>query len=799
MSLFKKNSFSLPKTVQQSIPYTKVYENGMIETRPGTFTEAYRLHDLNFLTAPHEDQLAIFQGYGNFLNSFSPTASFQIVIFSHMASKAEVFSDIKFSFQRDGLNKLRTEMNNVLLDRLSEGKSNLRHDKFLITSIKSTDVKEAARKLSAVGKEVSRSMRKLFKDTEIEKESLIDRLQVLHAIYNQDRQSVFFNDVDESGERFFNLDKIYKYGITSKDAIGPSGMEFQSGYFKIGNTYGRTLFLERVPSWLSTEFISDISSISTNMLISINFQPLDTSKTVKMIKNRLSDIDGQIAESQKRASQSGYSADLVSPELDRSKKQTANLLDDVLSRDQKLFDVTLTVTVFAPSKKQLESVTEMVSGVATNYLAPLKTLLFQQEDGFNASLPLCCNSLHIKRLCTTETASVFIPFTSQELHQKNGVYYGNNQTTNNLILYSRVSGRNHNAIFFGESGSGKSMMAKNEMISVLLRNPDARVYVIDPENEYSGIANALDGDVLDISAASKVHINPLDMDLDYGGDGDPISMKADYIISMVEIMLGAGRTLDAKAKSVVDRCVDLVYRGYLQHIDATRKKNPDITCDKDAMPTLLNLYQCLMEQPEEEAHTIANVIEIYAKGSLSAFARRSNVETNSRFTVYNIMNLGTGMKSLGLHVCLNDIWNKMIENRKKNLWTYIYIDEFYLLLQSESVAKFLMEVWKRARKWNGAPTGIMQNTEDLLSSATSRNIINNTSFVIMMSLNKIDRSNLADLFQISDTQLEFITNSSPGHGLIYAGKTTLPFNNEYPRDSELYKIMSSSATKDSLE
>ena len=298
---------------------------------------------------------------------------------------------------------------------------------------------------------------------------------------------------------------------------------------------------------------------------------------------------------------------------------------------------------------------------------------------------------------------------------------------------------------------------------------------------------------MDLSPGSKTYVNPLDMDIDYDGESDPVSMKLDYIVSMIEIMLGQGRSLDPQAKSIVGRCVNTIYRNYLNHMNQLKQSGSDISCDKAAMPTLNNLYNELLRQPEPEARTIANIIEVYATGSFATFAHRSNVETNSAFVVYNIKNLGTGMKDLGLHVCLNDIWNKMIENRKKGIWTWIYIDEFYLLLQSDSAAKFLMQVWKRARKWWGVPTGIMQNTEDLLRTADSRNIINNTSFIIMQSLPKLDRTNLGDLLQIPDSQLAYITNSQPGHGLIYNGKTILPFNNEWSTDTELYHMMN---TKD---
>ena len=424
----------------------------------------------------------------------------------------------------------------------------------------------------------------------------------------------------------------------------------------------------------------------------------------------------------------------------------------------------------------------------------MKTLLYQQEQGFNTSLPLGLNELQIRRLLTTESASVFIPYTSLELYQKHGLYYGLNQSSNNLILYDRLSGKNFNGLVFGEPGSGKSFFVKREMTSVRLRDDKNVVYVIDPESEYLDLAHALGGEVAVLTPGSQTYINPLDMDLFYdGGESDPVAMKVDYVVSLVEIMLGEGKFLDPQATSILSRCVKNIFRPYIKLLDTLRATDPTITYDKDNMPTLVNLYNELLLQPEPEAKTIANVLEAYATGAFNIFANPSNVDTDNRFLVYDIKNLGTGMKNIGLHVCLNDIWNKMIDNRRKGLFTWIYIDEFYLLLQSESATKFLAEIWKRARKWQGVPTGIMQNTEDLLNSKWSRNIINNSSFIAMMSLPKLDRNNLSDLLQIPESQLDYITNSQPGYGLLYNGKTVVPFKDEFPRDSDLFGLMNTTA------
>lgn len=783
----------LPKTVQESIPLTRTFRDGTIETAPGHYTRAYSLEDINFKIAPDPDQVAIFRAYGDFLNSFSSNVRFQIVIQNHAADRRASLEDIRFKLQRDGLNKYRQEMNGILIDKLTEGRKSLKQDKYLIVSVEDDNVERAMKSLNNLDNEVKKAIRNISRDVNVEHMSIGERLNSIFDIYNQDGQNVFYNAVHEDKTPFFDYEQMIGSDLTPKDLIGPHSMEFKSNYFMLGETYGRTMFLENVPNWLSTEFISDLSDTPCNMLISIYHHPIETTAAMRMIKNHMTAVNAQIAANQKNAIQNGYTYDLMSPDLLLSQKQTRDLLDDVIGNDQKMYYLTFTVVLFAESKQMLEENTKMVTSVANKHLAPIRTFNYYQEQGLNSSLPLCLKEVDVKRLYTTQSASVFIPYTSLEIYQKEGIYYGLNQTSNNMILYSRLTGRNYNGLIFGESGAGKSFTAKCEMVSVLLRSAKNEVYVIDPEAEYTGLARAFGGEVIDLSPGSKTYVNPMDMDIDYDGESDPLSMKLDYIISMVEIMLGAGRTIDPTAKSIINRCATTIYRPYIRHMAKLKEAGSDITCDKDSMPTLNNLYNELKRQPEPEANTMANIIEVYATGSFATFAHRSNIKTSTNFTVYNIKNLGTGMKDLGLHVCLNDIWNKMIENKKKGIWTWIYIDEFYLLLQSDSAAKYLKQVWKRARKWDGVPTGIMQNTEDLLRSADSRNIINNTSFVIMQSLPKIDRTNLGDLLQIPESQLAYITNSQPGHGLIYTGKSVLPFNNEFPHDTELYKLMS---TKD---
>ena len=683
--------------MQQSIPYTTVFADGTIETLPGTYTRAYRLEDVSFKIAPDEEQDAIFKAYGNLLDTFPPEVQFQVIIHNHSADKRQSFENIRYKPQKDGLNRYRREINNILIEKLTAG-GNVTQDKYLVVSAESETIGEAMETLSRVEKDVERAVKKITRDVGIKRLGAEERLSLLFEIYNQDGSNVFYTGTAQSGAPVFDYDALGRAGLTTKDVVGPSGMEFFPSYFRLGETYGRALFIEHIPNELSSEYMSDLSETLPNMIISVHHTPIEMSKGIRLIRDHMLAINAQMYVSQQDAYRRKYSYDLISPELIQSQKQTRDLLDDVTSNDQKLYYITFVICLFAGSKEALDADTKALQSIASNKRSPAMTLDFQQEQGFNNSLPLCLQQLYVKRMYTTHSASVYLPYTTLELYQKEGVYYGINKASNKLIMYSRTSAKYFNGLIFGEPGSGKSFMAKYEIVSTLLRDINSKVYVIDPDGEYIKLANALNGEVIDLAPGSQTYVNPLDMDIDYDGESNPVGMKTQYIISMIEIMLGQGRGINPEARTVVTRCCNTIYRPYIDHINKLKENGAGITCDKAAMPTLNSLYNELLRQDEPEARTMATILENYAVGSFATFAHRSNVETEKRLVVYNIKNLGSGMKDLGLHVCINDVWNKMIENSKKGTWTRFYIDELHVLLQSDSATKYLVQVWEKSEE-----------------------------------------------------------------------------------------------------
>lgn len=784
----KKSKKTTPNTAQKTIPYKAAYDCGIIETDPQCFTKSYRLDDVNFKIASQNDQDYIFLKYGDMLNMFGSDVKAEITIYNKNIAQEEFNDSVLMKYKGDGLDEYREEQNAMILQKVTEGKNNIIREKYLTISIEAENINAAQVAFSRLDAEVSNAVKQIS-GNDTPPMNLIDRLSILYSIYNPAAETPLYQSKTIDGHKVesFNTDELRRQGITTKDVIAPTDIVFNSDYFTLDNQFGQTLYLQNLPSFLSTDFIGELNDVACNMLTSVHFESLRQDKAMKLIKNQITNINSNVVDAQKKATKSGYSADLISPTLLEAKIEADKLLGDMTSRNQKLFYVTLAITHFASTKEQLDKQTEQLTAIAQKYLVTIKKLTTQQELGFNTTLPLALNQLYIKRLLTTESASLFIPYSAQELNHAGGLYYGLNAVSHNLILFDRTKSKNSNGIILGTPGSGKSFSAKREIMSVLL-STDSDVYIIDPEGEYTPLAKVLGGEVIKIAAGTKVYVNPLDMDLDYADDKDPVTLKADFICSLCETILGGRYGLSVTQHSIIDRCVRRVYQPYLEYM----RNHPELgTCDKAHTPTLKHLYNEILAQEEGEARTIALALERFVTGSLDMFAHRTNVDTSNRFIVYDIKDIGNGLKELGLQVCLNDIWNKTIANKKRHKRTWFYIDEFYLLTQTESSALFLQQIFKRARKWGGVPTGITQNVEDLLISPQARSILSNCDFVMMLNQSPNDKQDLAKMFNISSTQLSYITNADAGQGLLYTGKSIIPFIDKFPTDTKSFAAMTS--------
>lgn len=789
----KSNGVAIPKTVQDTIPYLAVYQNGIIETEQGVFTKSYKLEDVNFKVATDEEQENIFLRYVDFLNTFDSDIRIQLTIFNRNIDEEHVKERILIPFCRDNLNEYREEYNTMLRDKMKEGRNNIVKEKYITLTAKARDSEEAFTRFSKLDTEVSTSIKRI-NGIDTPPMTAVERLEVLADIYGDgNKGNEFYKKMqiaDKTAESF-NFSWMIKQGLTTKDLIGPSSFSFDRDYCMIGDKYAKTLFIDNLPTFINANILTEITELNANMLMNIIFKKLRPDKAMTLLKNQLININSNVVDAQKRAAKAGYSADLISPELLKAQREAQDLMDDITSRNQSLILATFVITLLGNTKDEVDKNLEQLKTTMGKFMCQIKCLNFQQEKGLSTSLPLGRCDVFTDRLLTTESAAIFIPFSSQELTQNNGMYYGLNAVSKNLILFNRKNSKNANGVILGTPGSGKSFTAKREMVNVILNTEDD-IYIIDPEREYLPLAELLGGSVIRIAAGGNTYLNPMDMDINYGSDegkSDPIAMKCDFIGGLCETMSGDKRALSATQKSIVDRCVRILYQPYLKHMAEVHRQNPTITCDITASPTLKDFYEMLLGQSEHEAHSLALSLERFCIGSLDTFAHRTNVQRNNRFVVYDIKDIGEGMKEMGLQVCLNAVWNQIIENKKINRYTWFYLDEFYLLTQTDSSAAFLQQVWKRARKWAGIPTGITQNVGDLLASPQACAILNNCDFILMLNQSPIDKMQLAQMLNISPTQLSYITNSDPGQGLIYTGKSIVPFLDKFPANNKLYQVM----------
>ena len=786
----KENPFEVPKTAHDSIPYQGVYENGIIQVSDNLFSKVYEIPDMNFLIEDTERQKEIFGNFMELLSSFGPEVHIQQVIYNKSIKPAELEAKVLMQTRNDKLNEYREEMNEMLIDKMAQARNNIVHEKYFVVSVEADDVVAAKASFSRIDKEISKGFERV---TGVVSESipLVKVLSVLYEIYNMDSNVPFYrrtrikkDNVIES----FNMRHIKKMGLTSKDVIGPTSLTFERDHMIVGSTYARAMMIVDLPTFLRGDVLTELANMPFNMLTSVHYRPLSQSKSIKLLKNKLVDVNANVVTLQKKASRNGYSVDVISPEIKQASQEVENLIGDLTQDNQKLFYTTITAVIFAKTKEELDENTKLFESTAERFICQAKTLTTQQEAGLASTLPLGANKLKVERLLNTRAAAIFLPFSVKELWQDDGMYYGLNGVSKQMILYNRSSAINGNGCIFGVPGSGKSFSAKREIVNVLLHTDD-EVFVIDPENEYGALARLFYGSSIRIAPGSGVHINPLDMGLDYAAEGDdPITAKADFIASICEAASGTRYPLTPIQKSVIDRCVKNVYKDYLDTLKAEGK-----TEDLTIVPTLFDLYKEIDMQPEPEAHNLALTLEKFVKGTQNSFAFRTNVNINNRFTIYNIKDIGAGMKSIGLQVCLDNIWNKMIDNYKKGKRTWLYCDEFHLLTQTETSAKYTQQIWRRARKWNGIPTGITQQVEDMMRTEDGRAIIGNSEFVMMLSMNAYGRAQMQQMYNLTDAEMEYITASGSGHGLIYNGKDIIPFEDSFPKDTKLYNAMTTKA------
>ena len=755
------------KSAQDSIPYERMWPDGICRVSDGHYTKTIQFQDINYQLSQNEDKTAIFEGWCDFLNYFDSSIKFELSFLNLAASKETFARAISIPLQGDDFDSIRVEYMTMLQNQLAKGNNGLIKTKYLTFGIDADSIKSAKPRLERIETDILNN----FKRLGVAAETLDGkaRLAQLHGIFHMDEQLPFR----------FDWDWLPSSGLSTKDFIAPSGFEFRTGkQFRMGKKYGAVSFLQILAPELNDRMLADFLDMESNLIVSLHIQSVDQIKAIKTVKRKITDLDKSKIEEQKKAVRAGYDMDIIPSDLATYGSEAKKLLQDLQSRNERMFLVTFLVLNTADTPRQLDNNVFQASSIAQKYNCQLTRLDFQQEEGLMSCLPLGLNQIEIQRGLTTSSTAIFVPFTTQELFQngKEALYYGINALSSNLIMVDRKLLKNPNGLILGTPGSGKSFSAKREIANCFLLTTDD-VIICDPEAEYAPLVERLHGQVIKISPTSTNYINPMDLNLDYSDDESPLSLKSDFILSLCELIVGGKEGLQPVQKTIIDRCVRLVYQTYLND---PRPEN---------MPILEDLYNLLRAQEEKEAQYIATALEIYVTGSLNVFNHQSNVDINNRIVCYDIKELGKQLKKIGMLVVQDQVWNRVTINRAAHKSTRYYIDEMHLLLKEEQTAAYTVEIWKRFRKWGGIPTGITQNVKDLLSSREVENIFENSDFVYMLNQAGGDRQILAKQLGISPHQLSYVTHSSEGEGLLFYGSTILPFVDHFPKDTELYRIM----------
>lgn len=757
----------VPDTVQRSIRYNLMYEDGVCEVIKGLYSKTIKFSDINYQIAKRDEQIEIFSRYSEFLNYFDSTIPFQIMIVNRIIDKEEFRSTMFLDLCGDNLDDYTDEYNNILNKKALQGQNSTIREKYLTFSVYAPTYESAVVSLNRVEIDIENIMKNLGCE--------------IHTLSGHERLELFYNTLRQKDEKFtFNYDDLFISDLTTKDFISPQSFDFtHKNVFEFGDRFGQVLYLKDLPPDLSDKLLSELSDIPINMQISLQINSVDQDKALDLVKKKISFMDQQKIDEQLKAIKAGYDAEMIPHELRYSLKEAEELLDDLQNKNQRMFKLTVMIFTAADDEETLAEQIYQISSIARKNNCKVATLDYMQEDALCSILPIGYNFIDIQRTLTTASTAVFIPFTTQELFQSGGMYYGLNALSHNLIFFDRKSLKCPNGWILGTPGSGKSFAAKREIITNLLRNRKDEILIIDPEREYTPLAAGFGGEVVYISQGSGTHINPMDISDSYGDDRDPVSAKCDFMLSMCELVVGGNTGLTAIEKTIIDRAVKLTYGEYY------KKK----IRSKDDIPTLKDFYAVLKNQPEPEAQNLAISLEFYVLGSQDIFAQQTDVDLQKRLVVFDIKELGKQLKTLGMLIVLDMIWNRITENRAKGIRTWVYIDEIYLLFRNEYCSNFLYEFYKRARKWGAIPTGITQNVEDLLLSDNARSMLSNSDFIMMLNQATSDRKELADLLNISAQQLGYVTHSPPGQGLLFVGNAILPFVDQFPTDTQLYKLM----------
>ena len=775
----------VPFTAQETLPYKEIYRDGICQTEDKFFSKTIQFFDINYQLAKNDDKTTIFENYCEFLNYFDSSVRFQITFLNQQVNFDEYSKTIDIPPKGDAFDDIRKEYADMLKMQLAKGNNGLVKTKYITFGIKAESLRAAKSRLERIETGILNNFKVL--GAAARPLNGLERLKILHDTMNMDTKEPFK----------FHYGMVAKTGLGTKDFIAPTGFDFRNdSYFRMGQTFGCVSYLQITSPELTDKMLADFLDMEENLIVNIHVQPVDPKVAIKSLKNILSNIQKMKIEEQKKAVRSGYDMDIIPTDISTYGEEAENLLNELQSRNEKMFKVTFLLMNTADSKRKLDNIAYQTAGIAQKYNCNIRRLQYLQEQGMVASLPLGMNQTGVHRLLTTTSTAIFVPFTTQELFMDGeALYYGLNALSNNMIMVDRKKLKNPNGLILGTPGSGKSFAAKREILNVFLITDDD-IIVCDPEGEYFPLVNALNGQVVKISAKSTDYINPMDVNLDviyhpekYRINGDTedvdtiIADKSEFIASFCELIMKKpqGAELDGDEVSIIDHCIKDIYEEFLYN-DPVPEKMP-------VLEDFLNRLNDYADQ-NDAARRIANCLQLYVTGSQNVFNHRTNVDMNNRVVCFDIKDLGTTLRKAGMLIVQNMVWTRVSTNRALKKATRYYVDEFHLLLKQPQTANYSVEIWKRFRKWGGIPTGLTQNVSDFLGSLAVENIVGNSDFIYMLNQHSGDQKILAEKLNISQHQLSFVNNSNAGEGLIFYGNVIIPFSDKYPTDTKTYAIMS---------
>ncbi len=754
-------------SAQQSIPYVAMHPDGVCQLPGGLYTKTVEYEDINYSVASTEDQSAIFERVERVPQLLRQLHPFQLSFLNLAASQETFARGINIPAQGDDFDSIRVEYTQMLQNQLARGNNGLIKTKYLTFSIEADSIRSAKPRLERIETDVLNNFKRLGVAAEV-----LDgkaRLAQLHAIFHMDEQAPFQ----------FEWDWLAPSGLSTKDFIAPSGFEFRTGkQFRMGKKYGAVSFVQILAPELNDRMLADFLDMESSLIVNLHIQSVDQVKAIKTVKRKITDLDRSKIEEQKKAVRAGYDMDIIPSDLATYGAEAKKLLQDLQSRNERMFLVTFLVLNTADNPRQLGNNIFQASSIAQKYNCQLTRLDFQQEEGLMSSLPLGLNQVEIQRGLTTSSTAIFVPFTTQELFQngKEALYYGINALSNNLIMVDRKLLKNPNGLILGTPGSGKSFSAKREIANCFLLTSDD-VIICDPEAEYAPLVERLHGQVIKISPTSTNYINPMDLNLDYSDDESPLSLKSDFILSLCELIVGGKDGLQPVQKTIIDRCVRLVYRELALGLEGAK------------MPLLQDLYEELLKQPEPEAKRVATALELYCTGSLNLFNHPTNVDLSSRVVCIVLKGLGENLRKIAMHVTNEFVTSAVNTNYQNGAATWCYFDEFHILLRDPLTASYFVAVWKMLRKKGCVPSALTQNVKDLLASREIENILDNTDFLVLLSQAQSDRAIIAKQLGILEhTSFPYITHSNSGEGLLFYGNVTIPFVDRFPK-GEIYNLL----------